>query len=146
MAGHRSLEPAVVVRIHPGQLMPLRPHAQRLLSPWALMALGLFAFSLPLQLNSQVVVPDSSQLHERARKAQRDFEFFHRDHLPHTAYLPQGRCDEYVGRLCLTGNDLTWNPSPEASTIVEAREVLLAELAEVNETLPGEHWVRGPDY
>jgi hypothetical protein len=107
------------------------------------MALGLFAFSLPLQLNSQVVVPDSSQLHERARKAQREFEFFHRDHLPHTAYLPQGRCDEYVGRLCLTGSDLSWNPSPEASTIVEAREVLLAKLAEVNETLPGDHWVFG---
>lgn len=123
-------------------LLPLRPfrfgiHASAL-------ALALLPFSA-FSLSGQVLPADSVRLHERAREAQREFENEHRRLLPTGADLRGDRCEEYVGRLCLTLNDghLGWAPPREDPLLVSAREELLATLAEVGETLPGDRWVLG---
>ena len=89
--------------------------------------------------------PDSSELLRRARRAQRAFESRHRAELyPTGEDWRAGGCDEQIGRICLRfegGED--WEPVEENPEIAEAREELLAVLAEVAESLPGNRWLLG---
>ena len=135
------MEPAVVVRIHPGQLMlPHVPHPLRLRGP--MLALGyLLVFSSVLV--GQELPQDSIELHELAREAQRAFETTHRALLPEGVDQIGDRCDEYLGRLCLSIGDLGWTPSDEDSRIGSARVHLLEVLEEVGSLIPGDQWVLG---
>jgi len=138
---HRLSEPAVVVRIHPGQFMLPQIHS-RLRAHGTILVLG-FLFVPPLSLWGQQSPPDSAELQKRARRAQRDFESTHRTLLPRGADRTGDRCDEYVGRLCLSSTDLSWEPAEEDFLVVSGREHLLGVLEEVGREVPGDRWVLG---
>lgn len=137
------MEPAVVVRIHPGQ--------------WSFVLLLVTAWGVvPSHASSQarrdpggrassVVHQDSSELRNRARDAQRGFERLHRSHLyPTDEDWSGGGCDEQIGRICLRfQGGVDWEPVEEAPEVTEARDELLGTLAQVGEAIPGDHWVRG---
>lgn len=87
---------------------------------------------------------DSADLLDEAREAQRRFEHVRRRHLPIAFRWGSRECDDRVGRMCWihdTGG--LWSPEPEAEEVTAAREMLLAELADVAEALPGDEWVQG---
>jgi len=100
-------------------------------------------FALPTPLRGIQSPPDSARLHDRARRAQRDFEATHRTLLPVGVDQTGDRCDEYVGRLCLYGGDLGWEPVGETPLLVSARDSLLGVLEEVGRVLPGDRWILG---
>jgi hypothetical protein len=135
------LEPAVVVRIHPGQSMlpdiPLFFRVRR-----TILVLGSL-IALPTPLWGHQVLPDSSELHDRALRAQREFEATHRTLLPRGFDRSRDQCDEYIGVLCLFDSDLGWEPAEEDSLVVSAREQLLGVLEEVGKELSGDRWVLG---
>ena len=135
------MEPAVVVRIHPGQFMNSLLRGLNGLR-YAFLALGPILL-LPLALGGHQLPPDSLRLHQRARRAQRDFEAVHRESLPRGKVRFGEPCDEYVGPLCLSDNDRGWEPAAEDLSIVAARERLLESLAEVGRASPGDRWVLG---
>jgi len=87
--------------------------------------------------------PDSTRLLSRARRAQREFEDFHRSNLPFASGTESGGCDERIGRLCLRHRDDNWEPGEEDPSVVFARNALLDTLAYVGEALPGDRWVLG---
>ena len=97
-------------------------HSRRRIHGTILVLLSLLV--LPLSLWGQQSPPDSAELHERARRAQRDFESTHRTLLPRGADRTGERCDEYVGRLCLSAGDLGWEPAEEDPLVVSGREHL----------------------
>jgi hypothetical protein len=131
----------MVVRIHPGQYM--NPWVRLLFRcPSTALALGIF-IAQPPPLQGCQSPPDSSELHERARRAQVDFEATHRTLLPVGADRRSDWCDEHIGRLCLFGDDPGWEPTVEDSLVVSGREALLAVLEDVGEALPGDRWVLG---
>lgn len=135
------MEPAVVVRIHPGQsMLPDIPLFFRKLC--TVLVLGSL-FALPRPLWGHQSPPDSTELHDRARRVQKEFEATHRTLLPTGVDNAGYECDEYVGRLCLSDSDLGWEPAKEDSLVVSAREHLLGLLEEVGRELPGDRWVLG---
>lgn len=74
--------------------------------------------------------------YERSRRRFAPTDFFGR---------PAWGCDEYVGRMCLTlgeGSDW-WFPEVEPERMREARDELLATLADGVRRLPGDPWVVG---
>jgi len=91
--------------------------------------------------------PDSARVRRDLREAQRRFERIRVQNLPWRWSSPGGRCDERVGRMCFwhsnSGRDQDWSPPEEAEAIIQAREELLAELAEGAEIIPGDGWVLG---
>ena len=121
----------------------------------ALFGLGLsgMATSLASQTRTAAVnssspsVPDSSDLHDRARDAQAAFE------RARVRFLPWARgvsgtswiCDERVGRMCWRHDDPEedWTPPEEDERLVAAREELLQVLGEVLAETPGDLWVLG---
>ncbi|MCJ7629360.1 MAG: hypothetical protein MUO50_13355, partial [Longimicrobiales bacterium] len=131
----------MVVRIHPGQYMP--PEKPLFRRPrCAILLLGsLLAVAGPLR--GQQFPPDSSELRQRARRAQEEFEATHRKLLPEGVGRWNDRCDEYVGRLCLTESDLQWEPAEEDVRVVSARASLLDALEFVGKQIPGDAWVLG---
>jgi hypothetical protein len=155
MAGHRSLEPAVVVRIHPGQLVPERRTTRRSrFIPPGLLVLGLPGLLLPppsgpllgvsgapVEARSQ---PDSTHLLRQAQRLQGEFERRHRANLPRTRQDWAGICDEQIGRVCLRfGGGGRWEPEEESPRVAEARESLLDSLAVIGDAIPGDGWVLG---
>ena len=162
MAGHRSLEPAVVVRSHPGQCASSGPRASGprarfpgprshplvslvgslllLVSPpvlgaWQTLPGGGAGDSLP---------PDSIALLKEARVAQAEFEVLHRSRLHRASDLWQGGCDERVGPICLRFDGIAgWKPAPEDSLVTRGRENLLHVLRRVGGEIPGDQWVMG---
>jgi hypothetical protein len=52
-------------------------------------------------------------------------------------------CDEHIGRLCLFGGDLDWEPKTEDPRLQAAREELLKVLEEIGIQIPGDRWVMG---
>ncbi len=150
------MEPAVVVRIHPGQLPCTRgPRARaRLLAALAALALQPAAVlaaatqdrTLPTAVGA-VSPRDSASLRSDARGAQRTFERTRVRHLPLTWAGGGWSCDEIVGRMCWrhddTDEDYDWEPEPEAEAIRVARDTLLLRLDRIGERIPGDDWVLG---
>ncbi len=142
------MEPAVVVRIHPGQFM--LPHSlsgkRAVTSAFAsgcLLAVPLALLSQEPESGDSLAPPDSSELVKEARRAQRRFEQVHRTLLPQGKAFPGTQCDEVIGRLCLTEGDPWWEPSEEAPRVLSEREELLAVLARVGAQIPGDRWILG---
>lgn len=162
MAGHRSLEPAVVVRIHPGQssVLASAPPLQGRFS-----GSGFARGSLLLVLASFTLLSrpcpatarqdprhdgvaerdagvDSVALIRKAREAQKRFERLHRNHLPRSSTLWQGGCDERLGQMCLRFDaSRVWKPGPEDPEVTTRREELLELLGGVGTLVPGDRWV-----
>ncbi|MGM0669659.1 MAG: hypothetical protein ACQET1_08065 [Gemmatimonadota bacterium] len=148
----------MVVRIHPGQLLPSCPEKNPGPSfspgPVALLVLVLCLFGSGSALAAQNspdtlqhapgVTRDSTALREEAREAQERFERFHRSRLPRTLRPWQGSCDERLGSICLRFDGSSdWEPAPEDSLITARREELLETLRRVGEVIPGDQWVLG---
>lgn len=87
---------------------------------------------------------DSTDLRELAEEAQARFEENHRQLLSYTLSGDRGSCRERIGRLCIwhEGDD-DWVPVPDSPDIVQARDLLLRELAEIGGQLPGDGWILG---
>ncbi len=156
MAGHRSLAPAVMVRIHPGQLF----------GGWVgtLVALACTC-GVPLELEGAVgpstlaappvlVVlqrqpepvspPDSSRVRGQAEDAQERFERIRRRLLPYVRAGGSRPCEERIGRLCLWhGGEDDWEPVPDPPDLVEARDDLLATMADAADHIPADEWILG---
>jgi hypothetical protein len=142
MAGHRSLEPAVVVRIHPGQFLYM-PFLSPVCARLSLLLVGPFLL-LPFPAGGLQTASDSAQLRERSENAQRDFERIHRMRLPFARRDPPTECDERLGPICLRfENGFDWDLFPEDPSVVHAREELLGTLEGVGRSLPGDRWVLG---
>ena len=101
----------------------------------------------PLGLTAEVVwdtlPPDSTRLLSQARRAQREFEDFHRSSLPLSSAFKRGGCDERVGRICLRHEEDAWEPRKEDSLVMAARETLLDTLKAIGRELPGDRWILG---
>ncbi|MDX1660985.1 MAG: hypothetical protein R3326_04265 [Gemmatimonadota bacterium] len=93
----------------------------------------------------RVGAADSTAALEAAREAQARFERIRIARLPWTWSRSRGPCDERIGRFCFWHEDggSEWEPPPEATGIVAAREALLDTLARIAEGLPGDRWVTG---
>ena len=159
--GSRTLAPAVVVRIHPGQsfdpscasisaqLIHYRP-LERVIG--RSLALLLALLLVPTIGDAQVVsgvpdtvtlAPDSSDLRGRARSAQAQFERRRLQHLPITSVSFTDACDERIGRFCSWYDEGDWYPQPEPPEVEELRRALLTVLDSVQRHLPGDGWVLG---
>jgi len=99
------------------------------------------AFALPSQPARAPV--DSESTLRSARRAQRIFESFRRQHLPVQYGQRGGRCDLQIGRFCFWYGDRKEDSVPEPPMIREARHRLLADLAEAATQLPGDPWIAG---
>lgn len=96
------------------------------------------------QEGATTTAPDSAELRERARDAQRRFERIRVRHLPRIWSSPRGPCEIRIGRFCQWHDpDGDWTPPPERPEIGQAREDLLAVLAEAGARHPGDGWVLG---
>ena len=153
------MEPAVVVRIHPGQLLaPVRRAVADRVGKWLerplrFSSLGLLLLLLPFQPGiaqsdagapalSYRVPQDSIRLLSMAREAQQRFENLHRSRLVRAREVGGGRCDERVGRICLRwAGGMRWVPPPEDSVVAEARRELLRTLQGIAMEIPGDRWV-----
>ncbi len=155
MAGHRSLEPVVVVRIHPGQCMSAsrRRRGRRARTALTLrLALAAGVLALPRPLTAQVVERsgeepqadfDLSNVVGAAREAQARFERRRVGHLPVSIGSSPGACDEHVGRFCTRYSEGEWYPKPEATEIVEMRAALLTTLDSLQALDPSSDWIFG---
>ena len=85
--------------------------------------------------------PISESLRRRPRL---DSKKNHRQLLSYTLSGDRGSCRERIGRLCIwhEGDD-DWVPVPDSPDIVQARDLLLRELAEIGGQLPGDGWILG---
>ena len=110
-----------------------------------LLAAGWIAPGAAAQAGDRDDSADSVRIHEAARKAQAKFERTRQHRLPWSRDGGGGGCDEYVGRYCVRHDrgDDEWTPPREHREISEARDVLLAELRQAAERLPGDEWVIG---
>ena len=156
MAGHRSLAPAVMVRIHPGQLC----------GGWVSTLVAVVcACGMPLGLSgtpgpSTLTVPlmsavlqrqpeprspaDSSDIRSQAEDAQARFERIRRRLLPYVWDRGRRPCEERIGRLCLWhGGEDDWDPAPDPTELVEARDNLLTTMAATAEHIPADEWILG---
>jgi hypothetical protein len=90
--------------------------------------------------------PDSLERHRAGRAAQRRFERTRRTHM-RWSNPTYGPCDIRVGRYCLSdvdwGAEEDWTEPVEASAVGLARDVLLATLDSIAETIPGDFWIVG---
>jgi len=104
---------------------------------------------LPVPAASVVALPDmadSARVHRDARRAQEDFERLRERQIPAELAQRGGRCDEPIGRLCLTYGAEGEAGAPIAATprpIQEARTQLLDRLAEAGRSHPGDDWIAG---
>ena len=96
----------------------------------------------PTPLDSQS--PDSVDLLDQARGLQRRFERRRVLELPRALTGGSRECDEIIGRLCVwdEGDDERALPS-EPAEIGQARRRLLADLAALAESIPGDQWIFG---
>jgi hypothetical protein len=88
--------------------------------------------------------PDSQDVLDDARSAQRRFERVRRQHLPSTPGSVGNSCDERVGRFCFWHDeDPPWEPEPEDPRVTQARDRLLGELDAAAVLLPSDEWITG---
>lgn len=86
---------------------------------------------------------DSLELSRQVRDAQRNFERTRRANLPAELEGPRVGCDERIGRYCYWYDPRTDSAPPESRVTIEARELLLRELAAAAEQLPADRWITG---
>ena len=156
MAGHRSLAPAVMVRIHPGQLYgSWVPTLVAVVCTWAV-PVGLSGApgpsTLALPLVSPVLQgrpeplspPDSDRVRSQAEDAQERFERIRRRLLPDVRADGGRPCEERIGRLCLWhGGEDDWEPVPDPSDLVDERDDLLEAMAAAADRIPADEWILG---
>ncbi|MQA88782.1 MAG: hypothetical protein GEU90_00910 [Gemmatimonas sp.] len=99
----------------------------------------------PGSTEGPVTEEDSTRLVAAARRDQASFERFRRNRLPDTWGGGSSRCDERIGRFCLTHgtgqND--WVAPAEDEEIVANRSRLIDGLGQVAERIPGDVWSAG---
>ncbi|HUE95565.1 MAG TPA: hypothetical protein VMN39_02850, partial [Longimicrobiaceae bacterium] len=88
---------------------------------------------------------DSTRLHRSARSQQADFERIRRNRLPEVWRGGSGRCDERIGRFCLTHSRdrSNWEAPPEHPEVLVRRNELIENLERTARQLPGDDWVAG---
>src|SRR5690606_25354879 len=88
---------------------------------------------------------DSARLVGSARSDQAQFERLRRNRLPEAWGGGSSRCDERIGRFCLTHGmgRPDYVAPPEHEDVIEARLHLIDGLGRVAELLPGDGWVAG---
>lgn len=88
---------------------------------------------------------DSASLLRSARREQADFERLRRNRLPQTWGGGSVRCDERIGRFCLThGSDRDdWVAPPEDEQTAAGRATLIDHLGQAAERIPGDGWIAG---
>jgi hypothetical protein len=93
----------------------------------------------------RVTAQDSALLLRAARQDQAAFERLRRNRLPETWGSGSGRCDERIGRFCLTHGSPrgTWTAPPEHPDVVASRDTLVHGLGLVAEIIPGDGWIAG---
>lgn len=103
------------------------------------------AFDGPTTPEPRVTAADSAQLLRAARSDQASFERFRRNRLPETWGGGSSRCDERIGRFCLTHGSGRggWQVPPEHEDVVAARLTLVDGLNQVARLMPGDGWVAG---
>ena len=168
MAGHRSLDPAVVVRIHPGQSlqrfsvasvacgsyvlgMIWAAHCKRSVVPALLLVVassGGWLDAVEGQVvtggsDTTTVVVEPGSIVERARAAQAQFERRRLRLFPLSLGGTGGTCDEHVGRFCTWYGEGEWYPVPEDEKIVEMRRELIALLDSLQSDAPSSEWILG---
>ena len=156
MAGHRSLAPAVMVRIHPGQLCGSWVRTLVAVVCAGAVPVGLSGapgpstLALPLAapvLQRQpepLATPDSSRVRDQAEDAQERFERIRRRLLPAVRASGGRPCEERIGRLCLWhGGEDDWEPVPDPSDLVEERDDLLEAMAAAADHIPADEWILG---
>ncbi len=150
------MEPAVVVRIHPGQsqvsVPPVSAAMMAISTALRCVLLGL-AMVGPAQLRAQVraapaaagrtPAADSTRLLKRAREAQARFEWERMRLSPVARTSSREECDERVGRMCFWYDESDRLPEPEPPGIAPLRDRLLGQLDSVGARLPGDEWVLG---
>lgn len=110
---------------------------------FALLALAPATVRGASAVRGQASPPDSAELEEELRDAQRRFEWLRRRRFPLTS-PGWGRCDERIGRYCLTHeDDEDREPRPPPPEVVERRDELIGRLSEAAARLPGSRWVAG---
>lgn len=87
--------------------------------------------------------PDSAALHDRARSFQVRFERQRVRALPRTLGGGSRECDETIGRLCVWDDGDEQEPRPEPPEVGRDRNELLAKLAALADSIPGDHWLFG---
>lgn len=88
--------------------------------------------------------PDSAALRDEAHSLQVRFERLRVRELPRTLGGRSRECDTTIGRLCIWDDgDDEWTPRPEPPTVGRARRELLAALADLANSIPGDHWILG---
>lgn len=90
-------------------------------------------------------VRDSVAISAAVRKAQSRFERVRAGRLSWHRGDPSRACHEYVGRYCVWHDeaDDEWQPPPPHRDVEEARDALLAELADAADEVPGDGWIAG---
>ena len=111
--------------------------------PWrqtlgAAVALAPLAVPLPAQRAA-----DSARLVRAAHRAQRDYEWTRRTHLPWIAGGGSGHCDERIGRFCYWHGETVEHAPPDPPVIARARRDLLAVLDSAGRVAPADGWVAG---
>ena len=88
--------------------------------------------------------PDSTRIRSQAENAQARFERIRRRLLPYVWAGGRRPCDERIGRFCLWhGGEDDWEPVPDPSELVEARDDLLTTMAAAAEQIPADEWILG---
>ena len=88
--------------------------------------------------------PDSTRIRSQAENAQARFERIRRRLLPYVWAGGRRPCEERIGRFCLWhGGEDDWEPVPDPSELVEARDDLLTTMAAAAEQIPADEWILG---
>lgn len=111
--------------------------------PWrqtlgAAVAVAPLAATLPAQRAA-----DSARLVRAAHRAQRDFEWTRRTHLPWISGGGSGHCDERIGRFCYWHGEAVEHAPPDPAVVVRARKELLAVLDSAARAAPTDGWIAG---
>ncbi len=97
--------------------------------------------------NQNDITPDSSALHQKAKRLQARFERSRNNLITPQFSRLRLSCDEIIGRFCFRhenwNEDPTWEVIEEAVPIGMARAKLLGELAEISAIIPGDKWLLG---
>ncbi len=94
---------------------------------------------------SQVSPEDSAAIVDAGRSDQSAFERFRRSRLEYTWGGGSARCDERIGRFCITHSTggSAWIVPREDDEVIAARLSLVEGLGMAAELIPGDRWIAG---